>query len=308
MILAYPLRRKYHGRVFAARGDAVSIEAWNFRSCNCIAVGQKPNMRHLVREMLHGVNLASLEFVTAIPDALPALSAMPCDLILLEVIEPVSAAVSFVELVRKAKKPINGTMPIIVSHGQLEEGSAELLRDAGVTELLPMPVSRKTLLEAMTTSLKNPRQFIAVPTYRGPDRRRGQSSDYKGPKRREVDALAEQLAERRALAEQHAKASRSADVELIAFLCDTTVAEAEERMTKDKGFSSFLCEGSQEEAHFTEVVNLSSIDPEEETGEEETPPEELPEELPEEVMEEEEKAMSQAELVARLNKTPHGKP
>lgn len=295
----------------------MSNDLWNFQSHSCLAVGQKPNMRHLVREMLHGVGLSNLEFVTDIHAAMAVVSGGSFDVVLLEVVEPVGTAVKFIEDVRRAKKPVNCALSIIASHAQLEEGSAEKLRDAGVTELLAMPVSRKLLLETMDATLKRPRSFINTSVYCGPDRRRGQPSDYKGPKRREVDRLAEHLAEVRAKTESRARANRNADIELVAFLCDTTVEDAEKRITNDKSFATFLCEGSQEEAHFTDMIDLEDIAPPEEPEPEpvefiEPPPEEPPEEdveppkedvePPKEDVEPEEGAMTQAELAARLNK------
>jgi CheY-like chemotaxis protein len=63
-------------------------------------------------------------------------------------------------------------LPVIFISGQADLGHVLAARDVGVTEFLRKPVSAGLLRERMVHVLKNPRQFVEAPEYRGPDRRR----------------------------------------------------------------------------------------------------------------------------------------
>ena len=69
-------------------------------------------------------------------------------------------------------------------------------------------------------------------------------------------------------------------------------------MENNTDFAAFLCKGDAAAAHFTEALDFGDA------------PEEMPEEMimpaPETAVEEE-RAMTQAELAARLSKRPGGK-
>ena len=80
------------------------------------------------------------------------------------------------------------------------------LRNAGVTDVLSLPLSRKILLEAMDPAWRRPRYFVTTPAYCGPDRRREQVYGYDGPWRRKTDGLMKKATD------------RQADLEMVAFL------------------------------------------------------------------------------------------
>ncbi len=66
----------------------------------------------------------------------------------------------------------------------ISERPARTARAAGITEFIAKPLSAKTLMARVTAVIEHPRPFIRSPRYFGPDRRRRQTSDYKGPERR----------------------------------------------------------------------------------------------------------------------------
>jgi DNA-binding response OmpR family regulator len=64
-----------------------------------------------------------------------------------------------------------------------ERHNIEAARDAGVSELLAKPVSSDALFKRIVNMLDNPRPFIRVGDYFGPDRRR-HYSEFLGEERR----------------------------------------------------------------------------------------------------------------------------
>ncbi|MBT3791273.1 MAG: response regulator [Alphaproteobacteria bacterium] len=63
-------------------------------------------------------------------------------------------------------------IPIIVSTGYSTMLNVESARDAGATEILRKPYNPVKLFDRVLSVLDRPRDFIAQPHFRGPDRRR----------------------------------------------------------------------------------------------------------------------------------------
>jgi DNA-binding response OmpR family regulator len=56
--------------------------------------------------------------------------------------------------------------------------------DAGVNEIMIKPATIKGVGDRIRAVLENPREFVRVDAYVGPDRRRRDKPDFKGPERR----------------------------------------------------------------------------------------------------------------------------
>lgn len=78
--------------------------------------------------------------------------------------------------------------PVIAVTGQATAASILAARDAGVHEFLRRPFTIKDLLRRLEAVTLRPRDWIEAVDYVGPDRRRFNSGDYKGPLKRRSDA------------------------------------------------------------------------------------------------------------------------
>jgi two-component system chemotaxis response regulator CheY len=58
------------------------------------------------------------------------------------------------------------------------------VRDNGMTEFLAKPISAKTIYARLCSVIENPRAFIRVGVFFGPDRRRRQAEGYESFERR----------------------------------------------------------------------------------------------------------------------------
>lgn len=81
----------------------------------------------------------------------------------------------------------NKMVPIIMITGYSAWPRVEGARDAGVTEFLVKPFSAHDIARRITHVITNPRDFVDIKSYFGPDRRRRTEKNYNGPKRREED-------------------------------------------------------------------------------------------------------------------------
>lgn len=94
------------------------------------------------------------------------------------------------ELTKKIRGHIsspNKMAPIILITGYSSLPRVREARDAGVTEFLVKPFTANDVAKRLSYVINNPRDFIALRDFFGPDRRRKKSDLYTGPKRRKDD-------------------------------------------------------------------------------------------------------------------------
>jgi CheY-like chemotaxis protein len=96
--------------------------------------------------------------------------------------------VEFTRLVRNSADSPNPYLPIIMMTGHSEKNRVMEARDAGVTEFVVKPITAKAILERLNAVIFKPRPFVKTDGYFGPDRRRTDARNFKGPYRRVADA------------------------------------------------------------------------------------------------------------------------
>jgi len=93
----------------------------------------------------------------------------------------------FVGMIRRHPQSPNRTVPIVLMTGYSALPRVAQARDAGVTEFLVKPFSATDISRRIAYVINKPRDFIISGDFFGPDRRRVEKEDFKGPYRREED-------------------------------------------------------------------------------------------------------------------------
>jgi DNA-binding response OmpR family regulator len=75
-------------------------------------------------------------------------------------------------------------VPIIMLTGRGERKDVEIARDAGVTEYVVKPFTSAGLFDRVRMVIESPRKFVLAQQYKGPDRRRKDSTPPSGVDRR----------------------------------------------------------------------------------------------------------------------------
>ncbi|MGZ9101175.1 MAG: response regulator, partial [Brevundimonas sp.] len=119
--------------------------------------------------------------------ALEILRDYPADLVIVDFKMFPLDGVEFTRLVRNSPDTANPYLPIIMMTGHSEKTRICEARDAGVTEFVVKPITAKAILDRIQAVIFHPRPFVKTDGYFGPDRRRTQSLNYKGPMRRASD-------------------------------------------------------------------------------------------------------------------------
>ncbi len=163
------------------------MEAYDIRHLNVLMVDDNRHMRFLVKTILHGLGIKSVEEAEDGSDALKTLQTFPADLIVTDwLMEPLDG-IDLIRMIRTGIDTMDAYIPIIMLTGYTEVARVQEARDAGVTEFLAKPISSLAIYHRMVQIIEKPRYFIQGKRYTGPDRRR-KDLKFKGEDKRSVAA------------------------------------------------------------------------------------------------------------------------
>lgn len=141
-------------------------------------------MGRVTRDMLAVLGMPNVDVVRSGQEAIQALYRKEYDILICDwVMHPMSG----LELTRYLRTELaspNRLIPIIMLTGKSERKDIEAARDAGITEYLVKPFTAAALAERIKTVIEDPRPFIIVKNYKGPDRRRKRNAPPDGTERR----------------------------------------------------------------------------------------------------------------------------
>jgi two-component system, chemotaxis family, chemotaxis protein CheY len=160
------------------------MERTDFSAHRVLVVGKKTHSIQLLRSVLGIAGVGKIIHVEEGRRALDllemeAFSAVYCD----HKVGPVSG-MPFLVAARRKDQLLNPMVPIFVLQDRARRRDVEAARDTGVTDVLTMPISPKTLLTKLYAATQVPRPFIVSPDFFGPDRRSKTRSSYFGVERR----------------------------------------------------------------------------------------------------------------------------
>jgi CheY-like chemotaxis protein len=115
--------------------------------------------------------------------AMRILEALNPQLIFVECKGPELDGLSFTRTLRRSDLSVR-TVPVIAVTAEATAAAIMGARDAGVHEFLRRPFNMGDLKKRLDAIVLKPREWIEAVNYVGPDRRRFNSADYKGPRKR----------------------------------------------------------------------------------------------------------------------------
>ena len=164
---------------------------YDLRHLNVLIVDDNRHMRTLIRTVLNSLGVWQIQEASDGADALKELEIFQADLLICDLMMVPFDGIELTEMIRNAKDSPNRFIPIIMLTGHTEMYRVAEARDAGVDEFLAKPISARTLYARLIEVIERRRPFVKSRTYFGPDRRRQNDPNYRGPKRREADKAPE---------------------------------------------------------------------------------------------------------------------
>jgi len=149
-----------------------------------------PHALRLFQDVLRLECFTNVAAFTNGKDLLRAMLEAPPAIVIVAADLPDAPAAALAKLIRAGHGAISRTTSIIATIRQATPDLIQMLRIAGVDEILAQPFSAGDLLARIEAVVLRPRRFVDTPNYRGPCRRRRMLEHYGGPLRRDADAEA----------------------------------------------------------------------------------------------------------------------
>ena len=139
---------------------------------------------NLVKAMLRGFGADQLHDAQTIEAAKRQMKLTPCDIVILDYMLGSEEGVDFARWLRNDPASPAPYTPIILLTGHADRQRIMAARDAGVNEFCVKPVTPADLMKRIVWVVDRARPFVRSQTYFGPDRRRQDDPNYRGPERR----------------------------------------------------------------------------------------------------------------------------
>lgn len=163
---------------------------FKFDRLSMLVVEDTQPMQKLLVSVLEALGIKNVETATNGDDAFRYFCLRKHDIVLSDwSMDPIDG-IELTRMIRKHPMSPNKLAPVILITGYSAWSRVEEARDAGVTEFLVKPFTAHDIARRITHVINRPRDFIETQDFFGPDRRRRrEDTDYKGPLRRDEDAL-----------------------------------------------------------------------------------------------------------------------
>ena len=163
------------------------METYDFSRLSVLIVDDSTHIRRLVRAILVAFGCKHIHEASDGPKALSQLRGSNIDVIIMDWMMDPMDGIELTKTIRSSDSLPNPYIPIIMLTGHSTMNCILEARESGVTEYLAKPITPKGLMDRLQLVIAKPRPFVRTKTFFGPDRRRKDSSFYRGPKRREDD-------------------------------------------------------------------------------------------------------------------------
>jgi CheY-like chemotaxis protein len=148
-----------------------------------LVVDDNDHMRQVVRAVLLSLGSRAIREARNGSEAVEALDISMPDILITDWAMDGMDGVELTRHIRTSNHSPNIYLPIIMVTGFAERARVYTARDAGVTEFLIKPLSATALFNRVSAIIENPRQFVRVGQFFGPDRRR-RKDQWSGEERR----------------------------------------------------------------------------------------------------------------------------
>ena len=168
-------------------GNARTIQRIASRVQRVLVVDPNPATARLLAEHMRPLGAQIFAAPTA-ENAYAMARAVNPQLIFVEHVQAGVDGLVFTRKIRRGDLPCREA-PVIMCTAEATAEAIFGARDAGVHEFMRKPFNLKDLERRLEAVTLKPRDWIEAVAYVGPDRRRFNSADYKGPRKRKADAL-----------------------------------------------------------------------------------------------------------------------
>jgi len=160
-----------------------------FELLKILLVDDSQHMRTMITEILRAVGVRHILQANDGSEALTVMRQQTVDIVIADLAMSPVDGIDFVRLLRNSPDSPNTLCPVIMMSGHSTERRVGEARDAGVNTFIAKPITARGVLERIAEVVDHPRPYARSSDYFGPDRRRRNDPNYKGPRRRMRDNI-----------------------------------------------------------------------------------------------------------------------
>jgi DNA-binding response OmpR family regulator len=160
-----------------------------------LVIDANPASARMVAELLKTLGVVNITSETTGGAAMAACAQLDPEVMVTELSGPRLNGLELVKTLRRCDLACR-KIPVIMITAEATASAILAARDAGVHEFLRRPFTMGQLTKRLEAVLLHPREWVEAISYVGPDRRRFNSGDYKGPRKRLADVTQPADAER----------------------------------------------------------------------------------------------------------------
>ena len=157
-----------------------------------LIVDPAPASARLLTELLQNIGLGQAWTANSTAQGLTLAAAIDPQLIFTEFAGEAVDGIAFTRKLRRGHLACR-MVPVIMVTAHATPASIMAARDCGVHEFLRKPFAIKDLIRRIEAVAAKPRNWVEAVGYVGPDRRRFNSGEYRGTRRRRADAAGDPL-------------------------------------------------------------------------------------------------------------------
>lgn len=154
-----------------------------------LVVDDQKFLRNILSEMLRNIGVQQVHMAEEGEEGISQFKTWLPGIVFTDWNMPGMSGLDFTKWIRNSPQSPNSEVPVIMLTANNHQRHITQARDAGVSELIVKPIVPQNVVSRLQKVLFNPRRFITSASYRGPDRRRRQNVNYKGPLRRLTDPI-----------------------------------------------------------------------------------------------------------------------
>jgi CheY-like chemotaxis protein len=125
----------------------------------------------ILSQILAGLGVRTMLRANSLEEARKFTEKSPVDLIVADPDVSGEDGYEFLRDLRRSKRPPNCYVPIVLVTGHTKDSNVKRARDIGANMIVAKPVSSKLLFERIMWVASDPRPFVELELYVGPDRR-----------------------------------------------------------------------------------------------------------------------------------------
>ena len=164
-------------------------KSFDLSDVHVLLVEDNKHMQVLIKDVLRSLSVGHVDVANDGAEGIQLFNELQPDLVLTDWVMPIVDGLELTHGIRNDADSANQFVPIIMLTSNNEYKHVKTAINHGVNEFLAKPIYAASLYSRIVSVIENPRRFVRIGGFTGPDRRRISiaKSGYEGKLRREDD-------------------------------------------------------------------------------------------------------------------------